>query len=1267
VGSSLTTPALSEVRKMDDLAALSRDELCNRLAELQRENEALKAIHRTNQVLKQERDMLEAVAEESHTHLAYLDAEFNFVWVNSVYAAGSGRSREELVGHNHFDLFPDAENQATFERVRDTGVPITFEAKPFEFADQPERGITYWDWSLVPLKDRGGAVSGLVFSLQDVTQAKQAQQQLVERNQFITTVFESLAHPFYVINADDFVIKIANSATAGESLVDKVTCYDLAHQRSIPCGGESHVCPLEEIKRTGEPVVTEHTHYDAAGNRRIFEIHGHPILDSAGNVSQVIEYMLDITDRTQAEEALRESEQKLRNVIEQSNDGIALFDRWGTILEFNASMERITGLARDDAISQPLWDVLFQPAPEKRGAPARHRDPKQLFDEVVNSQQPAKSFSLHENEIQRPDGGRRTIQASLFPIHVESETLFGSIVRDITDQKQMEKELQRERDFTAAVLNTAGALVLVLDPEGRIVRFNRACERLTGYTFAEVEGRLFWDLFLLPDEVPAVKGVFAQLQAGQFPNRHENHWHSRDGNERLIAWSNTALTDPQGAVEYIIASGIDVTARRDIEVALRESERQYRLFIENAQEGVWAIDARANTSFVNRRMAEMLGYTVEEMLGQPLFAFMDEKGIQQTRRNLERRRQGIKEQHDFELICKDGTRIYTSMETSPILDEREQYAGALALVADVTERRRAEEALRQAHDELEMRVQERTAELQLANEALQAEILERRQAEKELRSSEERFRQLAENINEVFWVTDLHQNRMLYISPVYEELWGRSCASLYEDPDSFLDAVHPDDRERVLQAMAQESRAETETSFRILRPDGVLRWVRARTFPIRDESGTAYRVAGIAEDVTERETLYQNLEQRVRERTHELSTLLDISRHVALTLDLDLLLDLILDHLQAVVDYDDATILRLDGDKLIPLAHRGDHPQEMMLGQDFSLERVPFGHQMILSREPIIIPDVRASTRLAQDFRQVIGQRRYTIYEKVSSWMGVPLTLKDQVLGLLTLKYREPDFYTTAQTELVAAFATQAAVAIENHRLYERAQMLAAMEERQRLARDLHDAVSQTLFSASLSAEVLPRLWERKPEEGQRCLNELQLLTRGALAEMRALLLELRPAALLEASLSDLMRQLVEATAGRARLDVDFYAEGSCTLPPDVQVPLYRIAQEALNNLTKHAAAGRARVHINCAQLPGPHTGQEPVSRFELLIQDDGRGFDPGQVKPDHMGLSIMRERAEAIGAALDIQTKVGRGTRVHVVWPNTARAADGKQRKDEP
>ena len=204
----------------------------------------------------------------------------------------------------------------------------------------------------------------------------------------------------------------------------------------------------------------------------------------------------------------------------------------------------------------------------------------------------------------------------------------------------------------------------------------------------------------------------------------------------------------------------------------------------------------------------------------------------------------------------------------------------------------------------------------------------------------------------------------------------------------------------------------------------------------------------------------------------------------------------------------------------------------------------------------------------------------------------------------------------------------------------ERAEDLAVMHERNRLARELHDAVTQTLFSASLIAEMLPRVWQRHPGEAQASLEELRLLTRGALAEMRTLLLELRPATLTEARLDKILRHLTEAMTSRTRVPVELTVDGDCPLPPEVQIALYRIAQEALNNIAKHARASQAVVELRCQR-----------DRVELGISDDGRGFDPSSISPEHLGLGIMRERARAIGAELEIKSELGSGTRVAVTW----------------
>ena len=203
----------------------------------------------------------------------------------------------------------------------------------------------------------------------------------------------------------------------------------------------------------------------------------------------------------------------------------------------------------------------------------------------------------------------------------------------------------------------------------------------------------------------------------------------------------------------------------------------------------------------------------------------------------------------------------------------------------------------------------------------------------------------------------------------------------------------------------------------------------------------------------------------------------------------------------------------------------------------------------------------------------------------------------------------------------------------------------AAVAERQRLARDLHDAVTQTLFSASLIAEVLPRLWEKDHAEGERRLEELRRLTRGALAEMRMLLLELRPAALGEVGLADLLRQLGEATTGRTTLPVALSIRGKCTAPLDVQVALYRVAQEALNNVVKHSGATKAGIRLYCRG-----------NSADLTVSDNGSGFDIQAVSPKSLGLRIMRERAEAAGANLKIESQAGQGTKVGVLWSGATR-----------
>jgi len=209
--------------------------------------------------------------------------------------------------------------------------------------------------------------------------------------------------------------------------------------------------------------------------------------------------------------------------------------------------------------------------------------------------------------------------------------------------------------------------------------------------------------------------------------------------------------------------------------------------------------------------------------------------------------------------------------------------------------------------------------------------------------------------------------------------------------------------------------------------------------------------------------------------------------------------------------------------------------------------------------------------------------------------------------------------------------------------------------ERTRLARELHDAVTQTLFSASLIAEILPRIWERDEAAGRARLAELQHLTRGALAEMRTLLLELRPATLTESPLGDLLQQLADGVMGRSGLTVRVAVAGDGRLPDDVQLTLYRIAQESLNNVMRHAGATEVTLALRTLD-----------DQAELTVADNGRGFDAADVGAGSLGLNIIRERLVRVRGELTIVSEIGVGTRLIARCPLPDASRDSPESRSQ-
>ena len=394
----------------------------------------------------------------------------------------------------------------------------------------------------------------------------------------------------------------------------------------------------------------------------------------------------------------------------------------------------------------------------------------------------------------------------------------------------------------------------------------------------------------------------------------------------------------------------------------------------------------------------------------------------------------------------------------------------------------------------------------------------------------------------------------------------------------------------------------------------------------------------IVRDVTERINAERLLHERVELHTREQAILLNISQTLASALELKP--GLILDQLRVLIEYTHAELFLLDGTAMVALAVRGSQNLEETVPFRINLKGPETLMRLFNQHQPDRIADVWSTDPSAQFLRSLLDDQMDLLLKGVHAWMWVPVAVKNRVIGSVGIAHVDKDYFTAHHADLALTVANQAAIALVNAELFEHAQALAAMQERQRLAQNLHDAVNQSLFSAGLIADVLPRLWEKDQDQARKSLNDLRRLTRAAQAEMRALLAELRPSALTDTDLGDLLHLLGNALSGRLNIPVKVEVAKEVVLPAETQVAFYRICQEALNNVAKHAKASLVDIDLK-------HEG----TAIELCIHDDGRGFDPAQTIPGHYGLDMMRERAEAVGAQLTVTSQAGQGTELIMLW----------------
>jgi PAS domain S-box-containing protein len=538
-----------------------------------------------------------------------------------------------------------------------------------------------------------------------------------------------------------------------------------------------------------------------------------PSRTPAVEVVAISNILRDISEPKRAEEALRESEERFRNMADSCPSMMWVTGPTGEVNFLNREYREFSGLTSEAGLGHK-WRSLLHPddAPEYLAK----------FDSAIMEHTSYRA----EGRVRRADGEWRIVGSYGEPRFSPQGEYLGHIGlrADITERKQAEQDRQFQHSVISAIYEGARDGILVENRDKIIVSHNKMFLDVWGISLPDNSDNL-------PDSIvgtPLQPLLSAVLQRVKDPENYLKQIQRLDDNPdlsdpgevelkdgRTLERHSTSLWSENG--QYLGRARLfrDITERKRAEQALRESEARFRVMADGCPIGIWVTDAQGVTRFINRTFRSFCGGTAEEAEQVVwLFRIHPDDGpafIEAFERAL-KEHMPFKAEHRFRRA--DGEWRWVESYAEPHFSASGEFQGLVGTSKDITDRKEAELALQ---------------------------------------SSEDKFRELAENIDEVFWLKTPESDDFLYISPAYEQVWGRSCASVYQNPASRLKAIHPDDLESSRLAFARQMRGETvETDYRIHTPDGQEKWIRSRAFPIRNQEGQLVRVAGIAEDITDR-------------------------------------------------------------------------------------------------------------------------------------------------------------------------------------------------------------------------------------------------------------------------------------------------------------------------------------------------------------------------------------------------------------------------------
>ena len=1229
-------------------------------------------------------NLLRAITEGTTDAIFAKDRDGRYLMINSAGARLVGKTPEEMIGLDDTQLFSEETRTRIIERDRAlmrTGETRTDEDITTTLAGRSRVFLT----TKGALHDSGGAIIGLFGVSRDITERKQAEEALAAQVLRYKTLMETSKDSIYVVD-EKGDLQEANAAflrrrgyTAADVKGLNIADWDARWDREQL---------LERLRQLiGKSTVFETRHRCTDGS--IFDVEVCATSVRIAGKALFFAVTRDISERKKADQALRESETRFRSYFELGLIGVAITSPAKGYLEVNDELCRILGYERSELLRK-TWAELTHP--DDLAADVAH------FNRVLAGE--IDGYSRGKRFI-RKDGKviDTTISVKCLRRADGSIDYFVGLLQDITERKRAEQALREsEERFRELAENIDDIFWLTDLQHKKVLYISPAYERIWGRTceslYASVRS---WTDSLHPEDRERILALRGDGHLQEMPDMTYRIVRP-DGSLRWIHQREFPVKDAEGKVVRVAGIVEDITERKRVEQSQRESRLRYETLVQSIDGIVWEADPQTFMfTFVSKQAERILGYPLEQWFGGPSF-WPDH--MHPADRDwavkfcVDATARGEDHQFEYRMISADGREVWlndiVTLHIAP-----DQSVILRGLMVDITERKRADQALRE---------------------------------------TEIRFRQLAENISQAFWLSDVEGTLIHYIGPAYEKISGRSCESLYANPASWLDFVHPEDRERIAaDERSQSITGQHDRSYRIVRPDGSVRWIHDRAFPVRDESGELIRVAGIAEDITERKeaeelvlrarefyltlldkfptpvwrsdvhaecnyfnqtwleftgrTMEQEWGQGWAEGVHpaDLAACLRSYREafdLRRPFELEYRLRRSDGEYRWILDYgrpfDD-----LDGQFAGYIGSCHDITERKLAEQRLRESETRFRQIAENIEEMFWITDLEGSNTIyiSPAYERITGRSCESLYAAPKSWreyihpedrprMEATFASDPGSTGDHTYRIVRPDgsirwirdrgFPVRDESGEVVRFAgiaeditaSKSAEEELQHvneqlRVLSRRLFQVQEDERRHLARELHDEIGQALTAVKINLDSIEAV-EGSAQSLR--LKEASTILDNLLWQVRQISLDLHSSLIDDLGLAPALRSLLDQQARRAGLRTQFCAaEPLQNVDPGIQTTGFRIAQEAITNVLRHAKAQSLSVHL-----------QTGGGKLRMKIVDDGTGFSLAEIErrdrqEGGFGLLGMKERAALVGGRVQIISSTHKGTRVEVSLPLNA------------